>query len=114
MSLFAVQREAGPEWLENRGAFDQPGLNDHAAFMNGLADEGFIVCAGPLAGSENHHIRVLLIADANTENEIVVRLAADPWELAGRITTTTIEPWTIFAGSLSRPSPQEGPKPQPS
>ena len=107
MSLFAVHREAGPAWLEGRGAFDQPGVNEHAAFMNGLADEGFVVCAGPLAGSENHNIRVLLIADANTENEIVLRLAADPWELAGRIATTQIEPWIILAGALATASPED-------
>ena len=42
MSLFAVTREAGPAWTEGKGAFDQPGVNDHAAFMNGLADDGFV------------------------------------------------------------------------
>ena len=57
--------------------------------MNGLADDGLIVAAGPLAGTESGRIRVLLIADADHEAEIAQRLAADPWELAGRITTTT-------------------------
>lgn len=34
------------------------------AFMNGLAAEGFALFAGPLAGSEQDRIRVLLIAEA--------------------------------------------------
>ena len=50
MSLFVVNREAGPAWTDGKGAFDRPGVNDHAAFMNRLAGEGFIVCAGPLGG----------------------------------------------------------------
>ena len=41
-------------------------MNDHAAFMNALADEGIVLFAGPLAGSEHGRIRVLLIADAAT------------------------------------------------
>ena len=103
MSLFAVQRQAGPAWTEG-GAFDQPGVSDHASFMNGLADDGVIVAAGPLAGSESGRIRVLLIADADHEMAIAQRLAANPWELSGRITTTTIEPWTLLVGALPQPA----------
>jgi uncharacterized protein len=102
MSLFAVNRQAGSAWLDGKGAFEQPGINDHAAFMNGLADEGIILFAGPLAGTETNRIRVLLIADANTETDIRQRLADDPWELAERITTTTIEPWTLLVGALAQ------------
>jgi uncharacterized protein len=73
---------------------------DHAAFMNELVDDGLLLFAGPLAGSENGRIRVLLIADADSEAEITQGLAADPWELARRITTTSIEPWTLVAGAV--------------
>ena len=104
MSLFAVNREAGPAWTEGKGAFDQPGVSDHAAFMNGLVDEGFILAAGPLAGTESGRIRVLLIADANNEAEVVERLAGDPWELTDRIKTARIEPWTLLAGAVSQPA----------
>ena len=104
MSLFAVHREAGPEWLEGAGAFDQPDVNAHAAFMNDLVQGRLIVAAGPLAGTESGRIRVLLIAEADDEAEIVDRLAADPWELTGRITTATIEPWMIFAGAVAQPA----------
>ena len=57
MSLFVVQREAGAAWTEGKGAFDQPGVSDHAAFMNGLAEGGLILAAGPLAGTESGRIR---------------------------------------------------------
>ena len=30
MSYFAVTREAGPGWTDGMGAFEQPGVNDHA------------------------------------------------------------------------------------
>ena len=52
MSYFAVIREAGPSWTDGKGIIEQPGVSDHAAFMNALADEGFVLFGGPLAGSE--------------------------------------------------------------
>jgi uncharacterized protein YciI len=104
MSLFAVSRDAGVAWTEGKGAFDQPDVGDHAAFMNLLADEGFIVAAGPLAGTENDRIRVLLIADAESDAEIRERLAADPWERSKQIETGRIEPWTLLVGALAQPA----------
>ena len=99
MSYYAVTRNAGPAWTDGKGAFEQPDASDHAAFMNSLADEGLILFAGPLAGSEQGRIRVLLIADAPTEADVHRRLADDPWEVAQRVVTTTIEPWQLFVGA---------------
>jgi len=101
MSYFAVIREAGPAWTEGKGAFDQPGVNDHAMFMNALADQGFVLFAGPLAGSEHGRIRALVIVDADNETEIDRRLADDPWTLAQRLTVVSIEQWNLFVGAES-------------
>jgi uncharacterized protein YciI len=99
MSYFAITREAGPGWTDGKGTFEQAGVNDHAAFMNALADEGFVLFGGPLAGSEHERIRVLLIVDASNEAEIRSRLRDDPWELAQRLVTVGIEAWNIFVGA---------------
>ena len=48
MTLFAVTREAGTGWTDGKGAFEQPAVSEHAAFMDGLSDEGFVLFAGPL------------------------------------------------------------------
>jgi uncharacterized protein YciI len=85
--------------MDGKGAFEQAAVNDHAAFMNDLAAEGFVLCAGPLAGSEAGRIRVLLIADAAEEADIRRRLADDPWEVTGRVVTTTVEPWNLLVGT---------------
>jgi uncharacterized protein YciI len=98
MSLFAVTRDAGPGWTDGQGAFDQPAVNDHAAFMNSLADEGFVLFAGPLAGSEQDRIRVLLIADASSATDVHRRLADDPWERTQRVVTTSVEQWNLLVG----------------
>ena len=99
MSLYAVTREAGPTWSDGKGAFEQAGVNDHAAFMNGLADQGFVLFAGPLNGTEQGRIRVLLIADAASDADIHRRLADDPWAVTKHLVTTNVESWTLFVGA---------------
>jgi uncharacterized protein YciI len=99
MSLFAVTREAGPSWIDGKGASEQPAVNDHAAFMNNLADDGFVLFAGPLAGTEQDRIRVLLIADADSETDIHRRLADDPWQRTQRVVTSSVEPWNLLVGA---------------
>ena len=109
MSLFAVTREAGPAWIDGKGAFDQPGVNDHGAFMNTLAAEGLLLFAGPLAGSEQGRIRVLLIADAASEADIQQRLADDPWHVTRRLVTVSVEPWNLFVGTERLPARHQAP-----
>ena len=99
MSYFAVIREAGPGWANGKGTMEQPDITDHAAFMNRLADEGFVLFGGPLAGTEHARLRALLIIDAETEAELKRRLADDPWSLSGRLELTSIEPWNPFVGA---------------
>lgn len=71
---------------------EQAGWGAHAAFMNALAAEGFVVLGGPLGdGAET-----LLIVDATSEDAIATRLANDPWTLTGLLEIVGIEPWTIL------------------
>lgn len=99
MSYFVVNRNAGPAWTEGKGAFEQPGVDDHAAFMNTLADDGIVLFAGPLAGTEHDRIHVLLVINAESEADVHDRLAADPWAQTQRLVTTSVEPWNLFVGA---------------
>jgi uncharacterized protein YciI len=54
-------------------------VDEHAAFMDALAQKGVLLFAGPLAGTEHGRLRVLLVADAKDEAEIHRHLADDPW-----------------------------------
>ena len=84
---------------EGKGAFDQPGVNDHAAFMNALANEGIVLFAGPLADSERGRIRALVIVNASSEADIVKRLAADPWASTTARHYQRRAPWNLFLGA---------------
>jgi uncharacterized protein YciI len=98
VSIFAVIRRAGPGWQDG-GIDDQPAVDAHAAFVNALAQDGFLVLAGPLAGTEHGRLRVLLIVNAGDEDEIHRRLAHDPWAPTERLVTGSIERWQIFIGA---------------
>jgi uncharacterized protein len=72
---------------------EQDAWDEHAAFMEALAEERFVVVGGPL-GDE-----VLHVVQADSEQEIADRLAADPWEPMGIVRTTSIRRWTILLGA---------------
>jgi uncharacterized protein YciI len=66
----------------------------HAAFMNGLVDEGSIVLGGPLGEEEK---QFLLIFDAESEDAIRRKLDADPWP-TDMLRIESITPWEIVLG----------------
>ena len=98
MTIYSVIREAGPGFIDG-GIAAQPDVADHAAFMNALAEEGLILFAGPLAGTETGRLRALLIMSADGEDEIRRRLQDDPWVRTDRLMLRSIEPWNVIVGA---------------
>jgi uncharacterized protein YciI len=92
LQLHVVRLERGGPWDWSRGLREQDGWDEHARFMNGLVDDGFIVLGGPLAGDrETLHVVV-----AQSEQEIRERFAQDNWAQNGMLTVKNIESWTIL------------------
>ena len=90
--FFAVRLERGGPWDWSRGLREQSGWDVHAAFMDALVEEGFIVLGGPLGGERE----ILHAVSAASEAEVRERLAQDSWHQNGMLTITSIEPWTIL------------------
>jgi hypothetical protein len=90
MMFLVVLRRSGPEYDHSKPLEEQSGWLEHAAFMDGLVDDGFIVLGGPL-GDE---LRTAHAVEASSENEIRERLARDPWS-GTHLVVDSIEPWTI-------------------
>lgn len=97
MKLFAVIRTFGGPWQPSLRLYQQAEWDAHAAFMNALADERFVLLGGPLEGTPD----VLLIVRADSPEEITQRLDADPWTVSGLLRLSRITPWTIRLGTLS-------------
>ena len=97
-TYMAVRRVRGPVWDATLPMRAQAQWTEHAAFMNALAAEGFIVLGGPLGSGEE----ILLIIDSRSEDDVRTRLAADPWSVSGLLTITRVEPWTVLLDSRSK------------
>lgn len=88
--FFVVERRSGPDWDAARTLEEQSGWDAHAAFMDGLVEEGFVVLGGPLA--DEH--RVILVIEAGSEDDVRATLARDPWS-GSHLVVESVEPWTI-------------------
>ena len=95
MANFAVRLVHGPRWDPSRQIRDQEAWDGHAAFMDGLVDDGFVILGGPVGGGE----QTLHVVEAADENEIKARLADDPWASAGLLQVGMIEPWALWLDS---------------
>jgi hypothetical protein len=92
MPVFTLIEVAGPNWDDSCARREQDGWDEHAAFMDALVDDGFVVLGGLLGDGE----RVLLVIEAADEQEIEARLAGDPALSKGILRIESIEPWTIW------------------
>ena len=94
---FLVERGKGPAWDRSRGRREQHDWDEHAAFMDGLAEEGFVVLGGPIGDGDGEN--TMLVIDASDEASVRARLAEDPWP-EEMLTIESIRSWSIW---LTRP-----------
>ncbi len=93
MTYFVVITEAGPAWNPSRARRDQEKWAEHAAFIDGLANEHFLLLVGPLSPT-----RALQVLDAPSESAVRARLATDPWMTMGVLRILSIDPWEVLVG----------------
>jgi uncharacterized protein YciI len=92
LAYFAVTEARGSGWDPERARRQQDQWDAHAAFMDALVDDGVVILGGPLGSGE---IVLLIIAAAN-EEDVVARLADDPWFHLDILRIAKIERWEIL------------------
>ncbi len=92
MAVFVLTRVNGPNYDGSRDRRGQDAWSEHAAFMDRLLDDGFVIMGGPLDDGR----QVLLIVQAANEQEVVERLAGDPWEPMGILRTDRLQRWDVW------------------
>jgi uncharacterized protein YciI len=96
VTYYAVTLKRGETWDTAVPMRQQKRWDEHAAFMDALVDDGFVALGGPL----DDGAQALLIIAAQSEQEIVARLAADPWAVLGLRPIAKIERWEILLGDI--------------
>ena len=92
-TLFVVNQIRGPAWDASTPLRSQVLWDEHAAFMDQLTAEGFIVLGGPLGDAEGE---AMLLIDAPDEETIHATLDRDPWRASSHLTRPEVQRWTIF------------------
>ena len=95
MEYFVVRLERGGPWDWNRDMREQDGWEEHAAFMDDLADKGSIILGGPLEGDRE----TMQVIAAESEQAVRDLFATDPWWVKGMLRPVAIERWTILLDS---------------
>jgi uncharacterized protein YciI len=80
---------------------EQRDWDSHAAFMDGLVDDGFVVLGGPVG----HDHGALLLVESGDEQDVRARLADDPWVRSGVLCVGSVVPWLIWLDGRPAVSP---------
>ena len=91
--FLVILRRSGPQYDHSLPLEEQSGWDAHAAFMDGLVDDGFIVLGGPLADE----VRTAHATEAESEAVIRSTFARDPWS-GTHLEVESIDLWTIRLG----------------
>jgi uncharacterized protein YciI len=91
-STFIVTSAAGSNRDLSKGTREQPFWDEHAAFIDQLVDEGFIVLGGPLPDEGG----AVLVVRASSEDDVRNRLARDPWYVNEILALDRVRRWDIF------------------
>jgi uncharacterized protein YciI len=89
---FVVTLVHGTGWDQSLDIREQPAWDAHAAFMDQLVVEGFILLGGPIGD----HRQTLHVVVAEDEQDVRRRLAEDPWAQAGLLEVGSIQPWALW------------------
>ena len=100
MAMFALTMVNGPRYDPSRERRAQDGWDEHAAFMDGLVDTGFVVLGGPIGDGE----QVMVVVEAPGEEQVRARLARDPWRPLGILEIGEVRPWTIWLDGRAGPA----------
>ncbi len=91
-STFVVISSPGPNCDRSMSTREQPLWNEHAAFIDQLVAEGFILMGGPLVDEGG----AMLIVNADDENTVREKLKDDPWYTHGILKLESVKRWQVF------------------
>jgi uncharacterized protein YciI len=99
MAVHLLTEGRGAGWDPAREREEQRGWDEHAEFMEALAEDGFVVIGGPVGDGR----LVFLAVEAQDDAAVRERLAGDPWIRSEVLRIESIQPWQIrLRGPIER------------
>ncbi len=93
---FVVLNTREPAWDDSYPMEEHENRAGHAAFMNALEADRFVLLGGPLVGTRE----IVLIVQGEDASQIAARLAPDPWMRNGFLVMKATRPWDVRIGSF--------------
>lgn len=90
--MFVILSSAGPNRDPSKDTRQQPLWDEHAAFIDQLVADGFILMGGPFVDEGG----AMLIVNADDENEVRQKLKPDPWFEHGILKLESVKRWQVF------------------
>ena len=91
-----VRFGAGPTWT-NGTPDEQPGWDEHAAFVDDLVERGIFVMGGPFADNSG----TLVVLEDVGEHEARELIAEDPFLLNGVFVLEDLRAWNVWVDELT-------------
>jgi uncharacterized protein YciI len=91
-NTFVAISSAGPNRDSSKGTREQPLWDEHAAFIDQLVADGFILMGGPFVDEGGS----MLMVNADDEVEVRKKLKNDPWLKHGVLKLESVKRWEIF------------------
>jgi uncharacterized protein YciI len=92
MKTFIVLSTAGVHRDLAKGTREQPFWDEHAAFIDGLVEEGFIFLGGPLVDEGG----AMVVVRADDEAAVRAKFARDPWYQEQILELVSVKRWEMF------------------
>jgi uncharacterized protein YciI len=83
----------GPAWVNGRGSRQQRHWDGHAAFIDGLTENGLLVAGGPFADESG---AMNILAGSPDELDVERLYAPDPFVIHGIFVLERVVPWVVF------------------
>ena len=93
---FLGRWRAGPAWTSG-AVDDQPGWDEHAAFIDDLVERGIFVMGGPLADRQGSQS----LLENVSEDEARALVLQDPFVENGVFELEEVRAWNVFVDELT-------------
>jgi len=98
--IYMVEYDAGPSYLPGRPFAEQPGIKEHAAYMDQLHDAGILIFGGPFFDDLDPLVMTgaSLFLDVTSETEAREIVNRDPAITHGLLTVVDVMPFMAMIG----------------
>lgn len=100
----ALLHRPGPAAPTGGSLFDDPGFEQHFAFLTRMREAGYLVAAGPLADEDGAGMTILRLPGVNRLDEARRLATEEDLSVASGFFTVTVRPWHV----VLTPGPAQG------